>query len=248
MRYLFYCIVLAAVAFLPFHSADRGRGVALSFSAGSQNDFSGIDVSHHQNIIDWQKVVESTPQLEFVYIKATEGATFQDRLFTRNAYLASKAGLKVGGYHVFRTTSSAHKQFENFKRMLSDSHIDLIPMVDANNAGSRYISEARDSLKVLLGLIENHYGVKPMIYVGASGSSLCYKLTGYPIYLRGIGSKKPPQNVVKEKYTLWQFSCTGNIEGIEKEVDLCRFNPEKSLSDILLQNDEIIFKTTENNR
>jgi len=41
-----------------------------------QNSF-GIDVSHHNGNINWEQVPED---VEFVYVKATEGATYVDPL------------------------------------------------------------------------------------------------------------------------------------------------------------------------
>ena len=40
----------------------------------------GIDVSHHNGEINWKQV----PDVEFVYIKATEGATFVDPMYQQN--------------------------------------------------------------------------------------------------------------------------------------------------------------------
>ena len=42
----------------------------------------GIDVSRHQKTIDWKKV--AADNVQFVYIKATEGATYQDPMFRKN--------------------------------------------------------------------------------------------------------------------------------------------------------------------
>lgn len=42
----------------------------------------GIDVSHYQKNIDWEKVANSG--VDFVYIKATEGATYVDPMFKKN--------------------------------------------------------------------------------------------------------------------------------------------------------------------
>ena len=40
----------------------------------------GIDISHHNGSINWKQV----PIVEFVYIKATEGATYVDPMFQHN--------------------------------------------------------------------------------------------------------------------------------------------------------------------
>lgn len=39
----------------------------------------GIDVSHHQNEIEWNKIDKS--KIRFVFIKATEGGDFKEKLF-----------------------------------------------------------------------------------------------------------------------------------------------------------------------
>ena len=45
----------------------------------------GIDVSHHQGKIEWEKVKKwKNKKLDFVYIKATEGATYIDRTYKTN--------------------------------------------------------------------------------------------------------------------------------------------------------------------
>src|SRR5690554_6281727 len=46
----------------------------------------GIDVSHHQGKVDWNILFSQTlvPQIQFVYIKATEGKDHVDRKWTYN--------------------------------------------------------------------------------------------------------------------------------------------------------------------
>src|SRR5689334_22820411 len=43
----------------------------------------GIDVSHHQGLIDWPTVA-GEPHLAFVYVKATEGGDWTDPRFAEN--------------------------------------------------------------------------------------------------------------------------------------------------------------------
>ncbi|KAJ7832083.1 glycoside hydrolase family 25 protein [Mycena olivaceomarginata] len=49
----------------------------------------GIDVSHFQATVDWAKV--KAAGVSFVYIKATEGTTFQDPTFSSNSSGAAQA-------------------------------------------------------------------------------------------------------------------------------------------------------------
>ena len=112
----------------------------------------GIDVSHHQGTINWEKVKWSQPDIEFVYVKCSEGKTYVDPKFKENAVGAAAVGYKVGAYHYFRMTSSAHEQYDNFKAQMDAVHIDLIPMVDVERSDGKLRKELQDSLQVLLNL------------------------------------------------------------------------------------------------
>src|SRR3546814_10025509 len=64
----------------------------------------GIDVSHHQGAIDWERV--AADGVEFAYLKATEGGGFSDPRFVSNARGAKAAGIKVGAYHYYTPCAS----------------------------------------------------------------------------------------------------------------------------------------------
>ena len=133
------------------------------FRVGAPN---GIDVSHY-NFVNWDAVARN-PNLEFVYIKATEGARFRDKKFQSHARQARQKGLHVGAYHYFRTGVTSEKQFENFSRALDKADCDLIPMIDVEEDGNDFTNgkQARTRLKTLIRLIEKKYGVKPIMYYG----------------------------------------------------------------------------------
>lgn len=132
-------------------------------------------------------------------------------------------------------TSSPRAQFRNFKRQMDKVHLDLIPMVDVERADGHDRKEVQDSLRVLLKLLKEEYGMKPMIYgTNRSFNELCApELNDYPLYIGRYGENEP---VVKgpSHYTIWQYSETGSINGIPKPVDLCRFHTNRDIKDILL--------------
>ena len=195
----------------------------------------GIDVSHHQGTINWKKVKQSQPNLEFVYVKCTEGKTYVDPKFKENAEGAATVGYKVGAYHYFRMTSSAHEQFDYFNAQMDAVHIELIPMVDVERSDGKPRKELQDSLQVLLNLLEEAYGKKPMIYgTNRSYNELCApEFNHYHLYIGRYGKKKP---VVKgpSHYTIWQYSEEAIIPGIPKPVDICRFHPARIVKEIEL--------------
>ena len=125
----------------------------------------GIDVSRHQKEIDWKKVrIYKGNPIQFVYIKATEGTTYQDKKYSYNLEQARKNGFLVGTYHYFRTSSSPDTQVQNFIKNAPVEKQDLIPMVDIEERKEWDSQTFCKNLKIFLDKIEEHYGQKPMLY------------------------------------------------------------------------------------
>ena len=68
----------------------------------------GVDVSSYQGNIDWP--VLASQEVDFAYIKATEGSSSQDPYFSHNWQGASKTNIKVGAYHFFSFESAGSTQ------------------------------------------------------------------------------------------------------------------------------------------
>lgn len=191
----------------------------------------GIDVSHHQGQINWSKV----PKVQFVYIKATEGATYLDPMYKQNIKGARKNGQKVGSYHYFRTTSSVNEQFANFKKHIVKSEQDLIPMVDVEECKNWTKSQFQDSLTKFCNLIKQHYGKLPMIYsVNSFYNGYCAPKFNNHYLMIGKFSNKRPIIFGLGHYTIWQYTEHATLTGISKEVDFDIFHSDNSIKDILL--------------
>src|SRR5512143_4019056 len=90
----------------------------------------GIDVSYWDAGIDWPKV-RATGQ-RFVFVKATEGDSYQDPTFDDNWFGAKSAGLLRGAYHFFHCNIDAKKQadaFINYFKSFNDPG-ELPPVLD----------------------------------------------------------------------------------------------------------------------
>ena len=203
--------------------------LVLSSCSNSLGVERGIDVSRYQKNIDWKKVAKDN--VDFVYIKATEGASYVDPKFKVNIEGAQKNGLLVGSYHYFRMTSSPEKQFENFKKALKPYKMDLVPMIDVETSDGRSVKELQKNLDKFIALIKNEYGVSPMIY-GTQRSYNTYcapKYNKYHLYIGRYG-KNSPIIIGLGTYTIWQYTENGRIEGISTPVDICKFNSKLLLS------------------
>lgn len=189
----------------------------------------GVDVSKYQGTIDWPKVADDN-NLAFVYVKATEGATIVDERFATNVSEARKAGLPVGCYMVFSRHTNAQSQFENFKETVKGCGMTLIPVVDVEPDPQFPLNVKR--FDMLLQLLEEEYGVKPMIYTTMENYKKYFNLERYAAYHVFIAcyDLKFPDT----RYTLWQYTSRERVEGILVDVDGVKMHPTYTIDDISL--------------
>ena len=214
------------------HPSAVGRRTVPPRNAEARYD--GIDISSHQGMIDWSKV-SSDKDIRFVYIKATEGATYRSPHYAYNVTQARRHGMLVGSYHYLTSSSSIDEQFDNFSKFALKSVQDLIPMLDVEVRGHWSRSQLIDSVDKFCELVEDHYGVQPMIYstMGFYNKNLTPHFNKHHLYI-GRYSNAAPEINWEGEYTIWQYSETGIIPGIDAYVDLCRYREGGWLDEILL--------------
>lgn len=123
----------------------------------------GIDISHHQQGIDWNRISDPLPH--FLFLKATEGSTHRDTKYTEYKKKAREQGILTGAYHFFSYTSSGIDQAKNFLKYADLNEGDLPPVLDAE-----FTSRMPDKIKVqrelmaFIQYVEKEIGVKPIIY------------------------------------------------------------------------------------
>lgn len=177
----------------------------------------GIDLSHHNGKINWDKL-----EISFIYLKATEGATVKDSCFQRFMGEAKKRNIAVGAYHFLTTARSAEAQFANFRSVVGKGQTDLVPVIDyEEDSQSPHHRISQDSVCSLIlrfsQLCEKHYGKKPIIYSTDNIlRSLSSKLEGHE-YWTSVFSSDP-----KVKFRIHQIGILG-VPGIRK-VDVDTLN------------------------
>lgn len=119
----------------------------------------GIDISHHNQGIKWDKLRD----VEFVYIKASEGGTHQDDYRRQHYRDARKHGKKVGFYHYFRAGIPSAAQFNNFVSATRDFRSDLVPVIDFEvvRGDPEGVVATFDKLYERL---KRYYGRAPIVY------------------------------------------------------------------------------------
>ena len=132
----------------------------------------GVDVSHYQGDIDWAAL--SSQDIEFAFIKATEGSSYVDEYFDYNFKQAQASGIDAGAYHFFSYDSAGLTQAENFIRTVTPFDGMLPPVVDVEFYGDKASNpperEAVDKeLADMLTALEEYYGLKPIMPNTTSG-------------------------------------------------------------------------------
>lgn len=182
----------------------------------------GIDVSHHNGWIEWDKVA-TNKNIRFVYVKATQGVGYVDPMFRRNVMEAQRVGLEVGGYHFFTKRRTGKEQFEFFRKTVRHKYIGtLVPMVDVEDSGVDGMGAAnlRRELMVFCRLVEKEYGRKPVIYTssGIYSKWLNGEFDDCGMWIARYGIK--PHLKGNIGYQIWQFTEHGRVDGIRGFTDL----------------------------
>jgi lysozyme len=182
----------------------------------------GIDVSHHQGNINWSKLKQGKngePPITFVYIKATEGSSHSDKRFETNWKEAKRHGFIRGAYHYFSTESPGDKQARLFISRVKLEPGDLPPVVDVEDE-PKNAAAYREELKKFVTALEQHYGVKPVIYTYKKFHERHINnahFKDYPLWIARYNANDPG---IDCKWIMWQCSEKGKLPGIREKVDI----------------------------
>jgi lysozyme len=188
---------------------------------------SGIDVSHYQTRVDWGQVQKAG--IVFTFVKATEGITLNDPMFSHHWRSAGACGIFRGAYHFFRPQFDPVAQAEQFLDLIWEEPGELPPVLDLEGLGNlspdRVIAGACRWMKA----VEEQLKRKPILYTGSAfwrktlGNSPL--LAEHPLWIAHYTSgPRPLLPSAWSKWTFWQFSQEGRVPGIPGRVDLNAFN------------------------
>lgn len=179
----------------------------------------GIDVSSHQQEIDWPQV--SADGVGFAYLKATEGAGYTDAHFRTNWDGARAAGVTPGAYHYFTLCSSGEKQAEDFLAAAPPDDSALPPALDLEFDGAcedqPEAAAVQAEIDAFTAVVEEAWGRRLLIY----SSSEWRRHYGLPVTdprpdWLFAAEARPDQ----EDWAVWQLRFDGAVSGITGGVDI----------------------------
>lgn len=186
----------------------------------------GIDLSHYQSELDWEEmnwVYDDFP-LKFVVLRSTMGWNGKDRFFTKRWQELRSSKFVRGAYHFYRPDEPSTEQADNFIKSVVLVPGDLPPILDIETLPKvQSVDRLKVGLKNWLTLVEEHYGVKPIIYSGQHFYETYLKedFKDYPAWIANYNhsAKRIPSYSM-----MWQFTEKGIVKGVKGKVDVNVFN------------------------
>ena len=190
----------------------------------------GTDVSRFQTAVDWQGA--RAAGVNFVFIKATEGADNTDPMFRDHWRAARAAGVPAGGYHFWYHCAPGRAQARNFIAQVPKARGALPPVLDIEWTPTSPTCTRRTPQDELLretqafvDALHRHYGQVPLVYVTPDifQDRELWRLRGVEFWLRSVAAH-PGDLHPGKPWTFWQYSGTGLIPGIAGKADLNLFH------------------------
>ncbi|NBI66031.1 glycoside hydrolase [Pseudoflavonifractor sp. 60] len=211
-----------------FSLDEKGR---VTYEKDGKRAKTGIDVSAYQQEIDWAAV--AADGIDFAILRVgyrgyTEGGLFLDQTFEQNLRGATSAGLDVGVYFFSQAiTPQEARQEADYVLSAIEGYEITWPLAfdwEPISAGSNARTDGLDNdtlTQCAAAFCERvrDAGLQPAVYFNQSLGYLRYdlrELTEYNLWLAEYDTKPD----FYYHFDLWQYTHTGQVDGIEGNVDL----------------------------
>jgi lysozyme len=217
-------------------------------SAAATHGAIGIDVSRFDKGIGWTRVAASG--IEFAFVAASRGSGHDctvkpkrcgaDPMYERNYTLARAAGIRVGAYHRGFANGDGRAEVREDARTEADLFVsqvgalrrgDLFPVLDAETPfGGLDPGELRLWVRTWLNRVGDELGRKPIVYTNltswrATGDTREFARRGHRLWVAHWQVSEPSVpagNWNGRGWSVWQFTSSGRVKGIEGRVDMDR--------------------------
>lgn len=198
---------------------------------GKAASLEGIDISSYSGDVDWSKVKESGVDFAIIRIGGRgygdEGALYTDDRALEYIEGARNAGIKVGGYFFSQAinTEEAVEEADYVKSVLGDIKLDfpvaydweIIKDEDARTDNVSAV-EATNCARAFCDRIME-LGYKTMLYSPSRELYFKYDLSRLAdIDIWYCEYANVPNFYYR--FSMWQYSSTGRVDGIEADVDM----------------------------
>ena len=180
----------------------------------------GIDISHHQGDIDFDKLKGN---IDFAMVRTSYGAFYEDKKYKQNILGLERVKIPYGLYHFSYATSvdSAKKEAEGFINIIKKYNptYPIVIDIEASNKTSNVRGDTLVDIADTICRKIEEAGYYAMIYanLGYLNNKLNdSRLDKYDKWLAEWKSKP----TYSKNFGIWQYSSKGSIPGINGNVDL----------------------------
>jgi GH25 family lysozyme M1 (1,4-beta-N-acetylmuramidase) len=211
-----------------YRTAENGYKYYLE--DGKIKSLVGIDVSTHQNNIDWEQVKASGVDFAMIrvgYRGYTTGDIGLDEDYVSHIKGATDAGLQVGVYF-FSQAINVQEALDESELLLDaiEPYDITFPVVydweviygEEARTDETKVADFTDSAIAFCENIKNN-GYVPMIYASRKLAYLKYDLSRVQDYDFWLADYNAETNYYYD-YQMWQYTSTGSVPGISGNVDL----------------------------
>lgn len=213
-----------------FDNNLQNHNGVIEYSDNKYHSLKGIDLSKYNGTIDWAKVKASG--IDFAMLRLgsrgySAGAISLDEKFVEYAQNATLHNIPIGAYFYSQAVTEA-EAIEEANYIVGaigafgvkyPVAIDIEKVLNDDARTDRLTVEERTAIVKSFCSTVSGYGYKPIIYAQKNmliaGLDL-EELSSYDIWL---ADEELPTNF-PYKFSLWQYSTKGRVDGIEGEVDL----------------------------
>lgn len=209
----------------------------MAFSDTNYVTKTGIDVSSHQEGIDWEKVKKdgiSFAMIRCGYRGGTEGKLYQDTHFITNMEGAKAAGLKVGVYWFSSAISEKEAKEEadyvlnlvKYYKLDLPITYDMEPLEGQSGRIDKLTKSEKTKIASAFTKRIQAKGYKTLIYGNVSwltNDINLDKLKSSEIWLASYSKKLTYTKV----FTMWQYTQEGSVDGISGSVDINMYIQKK---------------------
>ncbi|MBQ2825234.1 MAG: glycoside hydrolase family 25 protein [Clostridia bacterium] len=208
------------------------KGLKYYYEDGVLASYTGIDISSYNGYIDFDAVKKFG--IDFVIVRlggrgyGSEGVIYEDDMALYNLKEAKKSGLMVGAYFFSQaiTVEEAKEEAEYCLSLLDGFYLDYPLVFDwetidsAENPRTENISPETltECARAFCDTV-NEAGYIPCLYTDSKKAYMKFdlsKLKGVDIWYAFYNDEPD----MYYNYMMWQYSCTGEVDGIEGDVDL----------------------------
>lgn len=197
-----------------------GTAPARADDCGAAERLRGIDVSSWQGEIDWRKV--RAAGIVFAFARVSDGLDALDARFAANFAGMRRAHVRRGAYQYFRASADAVAQADlavRAVRRLGGADLPLVVDVETDDGQPPEVVQAQ--VARWIARVEKRTHRRAIVYTSPSRAALLGSaFAAQLLWIAHYDVECPTVPEPWERWTLWQRSQTGRVDGIAGNVDL----------------------------